>query len=114
MADDVSLLSLSSEKANVGADGQITNHRDRGNMFEDAVVLTEKQKMRKKMEEDKVAMKEMLKQMSPIDIFVLFDDDESGYIDFDEFRRMLPMLDIEIPVPVDLAARDGLNASDRN
>ena len=97
MADDVSLLSLSSEKANVGADGQITNQRDRGNMFEDAVVLTEKQKMRKKMEEDKVAMKEMLKQMSPIDIFVLFDDDESGFIDFDEFRRLLPMLDIEIP-----------------
>ena len=50
MADDVSLLSLSSEKANVGADGQITNQRDRGNMFEDAVVLTEKQKMRKKHE----------------------------------------------------------------
>jgi hypothetical protein len=24
------------------------------------------------------------------------------------------LLDIEIPVPVDLAARDGLNASDRN
>ena len=97
MADDVSAISLGSEKPNVGMDGQTTNVRDRGNMFEDEVVLTEKQILRQKMDQDKVAMKEMLKQMTPIDIFVLFDDDDSGCIDFEEFRRMLPMLDIVIP-----------------
>ena len=97
MADDVSAISLASEKPNVGMDGQTTNVRDRGNMFEDEVVLTEKQKLRQKMDQDKVAMKEMLKQMTAIDIFVLFDDDDSGCIDYEEFRRMLPMLDINIP-----------------
>ena len=95
--DEVSAISLGSEQPNVGMDGQTTNVRDRGNMFEDEVVLTEKQILRKKMDEDRVAMKEMLKQMTPIDIFVLFDDDDSGLIDFEEFRRMLPMLDINIP-----------------
>lgn len=97
MADDVSAISLSSEQPNVGQDGQTTNVRDRGNMFEDEVVLTEKQVLRQKMDNDRVAMKEMLKQMTPIDIFILFDDDDSGCIDFEEFRRMLPMLDIVIP-----------------
>jgi len=97
MADEVSVMSIGSEKPNVGMDGNTTNIRDRGNMFEDQVVLTEKQIMRKKMEEDKVAMKEMLKLMTPIDIFVLFDEDDSGCIDYEEFRRLLPMLDIEIP-----------------
>ncbi len=35
--------------------------------------------------------------MTPIDIFILFDEDDSGLISFEEFRKMLPMLDIDIP-----------------
>ena len=34
--------------------------------------------------------------MSPFEIFALFDDDDSGLIDFDEFKRMLPFLEINI------------------
>jgi Ca2+-binding EF-hand superfamily protein len=35
--------------------------------------------------------------MTPIDIFILFDEDDSGLISFDEFRKMLPMLEIDVP-----------------
>lgn len=65
-------------------------------MFESEVVLTEKQKMRKVMIEDKDKVKEAIKHMTPSDIFALFDEDDSGLISFEEFRKMLPFLDIAI------------------
>lgn len=34
--------------------------------------------------------------MTPVDIFILFDDDDSGLINYQEFRRMLPYLDVNI------------------
>ena len=34
--------------------------------------------------------------MTPIDLFILFDEDDSGLISFEEYRKMLPMLDINI------------------
>jgi Ca2+-binding EF-hand superfamily protein len=98
MSESVGDLSILTKETatNVGLDGKPTNARQRQNMFEDEVVLTEKQIMRKKMNEDRNAMKEMLKFMTPIDIFTLFDDDDSGLIDYGEFRKVLPMLDIHI------------------
>lgn len=34
--------------------------------------------------------------MTAVDIFILFDEDDSGLIDFNEFRKMLPFLGISI------------------
>lgn len=34
--------------------------------------------------------------MTPIDLFILFDEDDSGLISFVEYRKMLPMLDVHI------------------
>ena len=62
----------------------------------DEDTLTEKQKMRRKMETNREAVKDDIKAMTPFEIFALFDDDDSGLIDFDEFKRMLPFLDIYI------------------
>jgi hypothetical protein len=95
MADDISVLTKNSAP-NVGLDGVATNVRDRGNMFEPEEILDEKQQMRKLMAENKSAMKEALKTMSPIDLFILFDEDDSGLMSFQEFKVMLPMLSIEL------------------
>jgi Ca2+-binding EF-hand superfamily protein len=59
-------------------------------------VLTEKQQMRKSLETNKEAMKDQLKNMSPHELFSIFDEDDSGLISFEEFRKMLPFLDIFI------------------
>lgn len=66
------------------------------NMFEDEVILTDKQKMRIELTENKGKMKKLLKTMTPTDIFQLFDEDDSGLISYEEFRKMLPYLDIKI------------------
>ena len=79
----------------VGIDGKPTNKRFQ-NMFQEEVILTEKQKMRNALLENKDKMKEVLKTMSAIEIFVLFDEDDSGLISFEEFRKLLPYLDIAI------------------
>ena len=39
---------------------------------------------------------QVLRDMSPEELFVLFDEDESGLISYKEFRRMLPYLSVEI------------------
>jgi alpha-tubulin suppressor-like RCC1 family protein/Ca2+-binding EF-hand superfamily protein len=59
-------------------------------------VLTDKQRMRNTMLTNRESVKEELKAMSPFEIFALFDDDDSGLVDFEEFKRMLPFLDIYI------------------
>lgn len=52
---------------------------------------------REKLEKDgKEAAIEILKQMTVEDIFHIFDDDGSGLISFNEFKKMLPYLDINI------------------
>lgn len=79
----------------IGIDGKPTNNRHR-NMFEEEVILTEKQKLRNQLVDNKDKMKQIIKQMTPTDIFVLFDEDDSGLIDFQEFRKMLPYLNIII------------------
>jgi hypothetical protein len=79
----------------VAVDGKPTNRRFQ-NMFEEEIVLTEKQKLRKEMLENKDKMKERLKSMTAVDIFLLFDEDDSGLISFEEFRKLLPYLDIAI------------------
>lgn len=79
----------------LGVDGKPTNQRHR-NMFEEEIVLTDKQKMRNAMLEDRDKVKDALKKMTPIDIFILFDEDDSGLISFEEFRKMLPFLNINI------------------
>lgn len=79
----------------LAVDGKPTNKRFQ-NMFEEEVILTEKQKLRKQMIENKDKMKETLKTMTPTEIFLLFDEDDSGLISFEEFRKLLPYLDIAI------------------
>ena len=59
-------------------------------------VMTEKQRMRNLMLTNREAVKEEVKAMTPFDIFALFDEDDSGLIDFEEFKIMLPFLDIYI------------------
>jgi hypothetical protein len=59
-------------------------------------MLTEKQKLRNEMLENKGKVKEKLKYMSPEDMFALFDEDDSGRISFDEFRKLLPYIDVHI------------------
>lgn len=72
----------------------------KGAMKEEEIIdedtLTDKQKLRRKMETNREAVKDEIKAMTPFEIFALFDDDDSGLIDFDEFKRMLPFLDIYI------------------
>ena len=66
------------------------------NMFEEEVIVTDKQKMRRDLVDNQDKMKEVIKTMTPIDIFVLFDEDDSGLISYAEFRKMLPFLNITI------------------
>lgn len=56
------------------------------------VVLTLREK--KKMEIE--ANPEILKEMTAEDVFVIFDDDDSGLMSFEEFRNMLPRLGIHV------------------
>ena len=58
--------------------------------------LDAKGKREKLEKDDKENTKEVLKQMTPEDIFHIFDDDGSGLISFNEFKRMLPFLDINV------------------
>ena len=58
--------------------------------------LTAKQKLRNEIDENPEKMKDVLRAMTPHEIFALFDDDDSGLIDFIEFRKMLPYLEIQI------------------
>ena len=83
------------EQVVVGVDGKPTNKRFQ-NMFEEEIIMTEKQKMRKELIDNKDKMKEVLKTMTAIDIFLLFDEDDSGLISFEEFRKLLPYLGITI------------------
>lgn len=84
-----------STKVSVDVDGKPKNSRYI-NMFEDEVVLTEKQKLRRALIEDRDLMKEKVRHMTPTDIFTLFDEDDSGLISFQEFRKILPFLDVDI------------------
>ncbi len=79
----------------LGVDGKPSNLRNR-NLFEDEVILSDKQKLRNELIDNKDKMKEIIKSMTPLDIFVLFDEDDSGLISFPEFRKMLPYLNIVI------------------
>eukprot|EP01039_Chlorochromonas_danica_P008552 gene8552-9425_t len=85
-----------SERMVLDVDGKPKNSRFRTNMFEEEVVLTEKQKLRKEMLEHKARVKEEIKRMTHFDLFALFDEDDSGLISFEEFRKMLPFLDVHI------------------
>lgn len=99
--DNSTIISAKSSTSNVannvriGVDGKPKNagYRD---MFRDDSILTEKQQLRRDMVEDKDKVKELLKSMTPMDIFILFDEDDSGSISYDEFRKMLPFLNINI------------------
>ena len=64
--------------------------------YQEEVVLSEKEIMRNKLLTSMDEMKEVIKEMTPIDIFVLFDEDDSGLIDYEEFRKMLPFLNVSI------------------
>eukprot|EP01038_Epipyxis_sp_PR26KG_P010397 gene10397-13965_t len=80
----------------LGVDGKPINKRFKANMFEEEVVLTEKQRQRRDLVENRDKMKEVIKNMTPMELFVLFDEDDSGLISFREFQNMLPFLDISI------------------
>ena len=70
--------------------------KQRAEEYAQEVVLSDKQKMRKELEKNKEGMKSVLKAMTPNELFSLFDDDDSGLISYQEFRKMLPYLDIYI------------------
>jgi Ca2+-binding EF-hand superfamily protein len=84
-----------STKAVVDIEGKPTNKRFH-NMFEEEAIVTDKMKMRKELISNQEKMKDIIKTMTPIDIFVLFDEDDSGLISYEEFRKMLPFLNINI------------------
>ena len=65
-------------------------------VFEKEIIMTDKEKLRHRLIHDREAMKEEIKGMTPTDLFILFDDDDSGLVSYPEFRRMLPYLDILI------------------
>ena len=65
-------------------------------LLNDAEILTEKQILRREMVTNFESVKEKVKMMSPNEIFALFDDDDSGVISFEEFRKMLPFVSILI------------------
>lgn len=59
-------------------------------------LMTPKERMRYEIDLDREKAKDTLRAMAPWEIFNLFDDDDSGLINFDEFRAMLPYLEINI------------------
>lgn len=65
-------------------------------MLKGDMILTPKQQLRMELEMNREKMKDVLRSMSPFEIFALFDDDDSGLISYNEFRRMLPFLEINI------------------
>lgn len=79
----------------LGVDGKPKN-KAYTNMFQEEIILTEKQKLRIDLVQNKSKMKKLIKTMTPSDLFSLFDEDDSGLISYEEFRKMLPFLDIVI------------------
>ena len=75
-------------EANIGLDGKPSNVRMRRNVFEEEAYISEKEIMRQKLLSDQEGMKSFIKTMTPQDIFILFDEDDSGLISFMEFRKM--------------------------
>jgi len=61
-----------------------------GNLF------NEKEKLRRDLKDKKDGAKEALKLLTPEEIFAVFDLDDSGLISFEEFRKLLPYLNINI------------------
>ncbi len=86
---------MSVKGAVVDIEGKPTNKRFH-NMFEEEAIVTDKMKMRKELVSNQEKMKDIIKTMTPMDIFVLFDEDDSGLISYEEFRKMLPFLNINI------------------
>jgi hypothetical protein len=80
----------------VDVDGKPKNSQFRGNLFQEEVVLTEKQKLRNEILENKARAKDKMKYMTAHDMFALFDEDDSGRISFEEFRKLLPYIDVNI------------------
>ena len=62
----------------------------------DADGRTDKEKMRAALETNNEAVRAALNKLTPHDIFAIFDEDESGLVGFEEFRKMLPYLNINI------------------
>lgn len=60
------------------------------------MILSPKQQLIADIEADPEKMRDVLRSMTSFDIFNLFDEDGSGLISFEEFRRMLPYLEIRI------------------
>jgi alpha-tubulin suppressor-like RCC1 family protein/Ca2+-binding EF-hand superfamily protein len=56
------------------------------------VVLTLREQKKQQIE----ANPDILKEMTADDVFVIFDDDDSGLMSFEEFRSMLPRLGIHV------------------
>jgi hypothetical protein len=83
-----SLGDASKVQTNIGLDGKPTNIRMRQNVFEEENYISEKEKLRERMLSDADGMKAYIKTMTPTDIFILFDEDDSGLISYLEFRKM--------------------------
>ena len=66
----------------LGVDGKPKN-KAFTNMFQEEIILTEKQKLRIDLVQNKSKMKKIIKSMTPSDLFTLFDEDDSGLISFE-------------------------------
>lgn len=55
-----------------------------------------KERLRLDLKNKKEGAREQLKLLPPEEVFAIFDSDDSGLISFDEFRGLLPYLNINI------------------
>ena len=75
----------------IGSSEEETNYAD-----EDAYDENNIRKMIQDNFEDKNYVRELIKNLTAEELFRIFDADNSGLISFEEFRRMLPALSIDI------------------
>jgi alpha-tubulin suppressor-like RCC1 family protein/Ca2+-binding EF-hand superfamily protein len=104
MDDTVSILTKESANTkvddashkNLQTDDDVRDKLNTLTSFEKANQEADKIKAKIALRSDKNRLKEAIKEMTPDEVFLLFDDDESGLLGFSEFRALLPALGIEI------------------
>ena len=52
--------------------------------------------MKRQFKENPDSLKEVIKLMTPMELFDLADEDDSGYVSFEEFRGILPLLGMKM------------------
>lgn len=103
--DNISVLTANStnnnfikkkKKVKSKSDDEIRELLNKKTNYDELTMKQEKLKKKLELRADKVKLKEVMKYMTPEEIFNLFDDDDSGVLGFNEFRTLLPYIGIEI------------------